>query len=145
MSASRRAETARREWTAFDWAVVRLVPRVHQEEFVNVGVLLHARTVETLLARIEPDWARVHALAADFDRVEGERQLEALRRVAAGGTEAGPIGLLPSSERFHWLTAPRSAVIQTSAVRAGRARDLGEALDRLFEEQCRSSASATGR
>lgn len=144
MSASRRGGAAR-EWTTFDWAVVRLVPRVHQEEFVNVGVLLHARTVETLLARIEPDWARVHALAADFDRVEGERQLEALRRVAAGGTEAGPIGLLPSSERFHWLTAPRSAVIQTSSVRTGRARDLKEALARLFEEQCKSSASTAGR
>jgi hypothetical protein len=126
-------------WIEFDWVVVRLVPRVHREQFVNVGVVLHARTAETLLARIEPDWERVHALGADFDRAEAERQLDGLRRVAAGGAAGGPIGLLPPSERFHWLTAPRSAVIQTSAVRPGRCRELGGALDRLFDEQCRGS------
>jgi hypothetical protein len=144
MSAARRATGAQPGWIAFDWAVVRLVPRVHQEEFVNVGVLLHARTAETLLARIAPDWERVRALAPDFDRAEGARQLEAVRRVAAGGGDAGPIGLLPSSERFHWLTAPRSAVVQTSPVRTGRCRELQAALDRLFEEQCRALAAGSG-
>jgi hypothetical protein len=126
-------------WTEFDWVVVRLVPRVHREQFVNVGVVLHARTAETLLARIEPDWDRVRALGAHFDRAEAERQLDGLRRVAAGGAAGGPIGLLPPSERFHWLTAPRSAVIQTSSVRPGRSTELGSALDRLFDEQCRGS------
>jgi hypothetical protein len=74
-------------WVEFDWAVVRLVPRVHREQFVNVGVLLHARTSETLLARIDPEWACVQALAPELDRAEAERQLESFRRVAAGGAE----------------------------------------------------------
>jgi hypothetical protein len=124
-------------WVEFDWVVVRLVPSVHREQFVNVGVLLHARTAETILARIEPDWDRVRPIAADLDRAEAERQLDSLRRIVAGGPGAAPIGLLPPSERFHWLTAPRSAVIQTSDVRPGRCTDLRKALDRLFDEQCR--------
>jgi hypothetical protein len=123
-------------WVDFDWAVVRLVPCVHREQFVNVGVLLHARTTEQLLARIEPSWDALRAFAPDLDRAEAERQLESFRRVAAGGGEGGPIGLLPPSERFHWLTAPRSAVVQTSDVRPGRGEDLRAALDLLFDEQC---------
>jgi hypothetical protein len=130
-------------WVEFDWAVVRLVPRVHQEQFVNVGILLHARTTETLLARIEPDWDGVRALAPDLDRSEAERQLESFRKVAAGGAEGGPIGLLPPSERFHWLTAPRSAVIQTSDVRPARGADPWVALERLFHEQCRVRTGST--
>ena len=123
-------------WIDFDYAVVRLVPRVHREEFVNVGVLLHARVAEQLLARIEPDWERVTSIDAQLDRTEAERQIEGMLSIVKGGEGGGPIGLLPPSERFHWLTAPRSAVVQTSPVHHGRCRDLDAALDRLFGREC---------
>jgi hypothetical protein len=124
------------DWIPFDYAVLRLVPQVHREQFVNIGVLVHARTEERLLARICPDWHRLEALGALPSRAEIEHQIEALLAIARGGENAGPIGLLPPSERFHWLTAPKSAVLQSSAIKTGRTRDLDQVVEQLFEEQC---------
>jgi hypothetical protein len=126
-----------RAWVEFEWATIRVVPSVHREEFVNVGVVLHARREEFLEARVEVPWARLDALASDLDRAALERHLDVFQRVARGEATAGEVALLPPSERFHWLTAPRSAVIQTSARRPGRTHDLPAELRRLFEEQCR--------
>jgi len=123
-------------WIAFEWATVRIVPSVHREEFLNAGVILHARREEFLEARIEVAWDRLAGLDPEIDRPAVERHLEAFMRVTRGDGDAGEIALLPPSERFHWLTAPRSAVIQTSERRPGRAHDLDDAIDRLFREQC---------
>ena len=124
------------DWIHFDYAVLRFVPQVHREQFVNIGVLIHARTTGRLLARIEPDWPRMEALGELPPRPEIERQVEALLAIARGDEDSGPIGLLPPSERFHWLTAPKSAVFQSSPIRSGRSQDLDQALQQLFDEQC---------
>jgi len=118
----------------YDYAVVRLVPCVPREAFVPVGVVLHARQARYLGARLrlEPDWLAAHCPGLDPE-IAG-RYLRAFERVAAGGTEAGPIGLLPPSERFHWLTARRSAALQTSEVHTGRTSDPAAALADLFRQ-----------
>jgi hypothetical protein len=131
-SADHSAET----WIDFEWATIRVVPRVHTGEFINVGVILHARTRELLALRIEPDFERLELLGADLDRAAVERHLDSYRRVAEGEADAGPVALLPPSERFHWLTSPRSSVVQTSEVHPGRSRDPRRELDHLFDEQC---------
>lgn len=120
---------------AFDYAVVRVVPRVEREEFINVGVVVHAPTLAFLGCRIEVDPARLAALlrgaaAPDLEAVTA--LLAGFRRVCAGARDAGPIAALPRVERFHWLVAPRSAVIQTSPVHGGLCEDPAAALDDLF-------------
>jgi hypothetical protein len=119
-------------WIDYEYCLIRLVPRVHLAEGVNVGVVLHARAAAFLGLRIhlEPE-----AWAACFPGLDVEmavRALEAWRAIAEGGASAGPIGLLPHGERFHWLSAPRSAVLQCSAVRGGRSLDPVATLDALF-------------
>ncbi len=128
-------------WIDYDDALVRVVPRVHLEVFVNVGVVAHARATGFLAARLYPDRMRVAALCPpplDLDRLA--RHLTAYGQVCRGGPDAGPLGLLPPSERFHWLTAPRSAVVQTCPVHAGRTRDPATTLATLFAA-CVSHAS----
>ena len=125
-----------RDWIDFEWATIRLVPSVHREEFVNVGVVLHARRAEFLDVRIEVPWERVDAIGPALDRAAIERHLAAFERIARGDARAGEVALLPPSERFHWLTAPRSAIIQPSDRRPGRDHDLSATLARLFREQC---------
>lgn len=123
----------------YDYAVVRAVPRVEREEFLNVGILLSCERRRWLQARIELDRARLLALCpgADVDAIC--RALAAIPRVCAGGAEAGPIGLLPQRARFHWLTAQRSAVVQTSTVHMGRCRhgDLDAVMERLLQRMVR--------
>lgn len=117
-------------WHDYDYALVRVVPRVHHEQFVNVGVVLHARTARFLGLRLGE---RVPlSLPPALTPALLHAHLAAYERVAEGGSDTGPIGLLSPSERFHWLTAPRSAVIQTSALRAGRTTDPAATLTRLF-------------
>ena len=122
---------------AFDYAVVRVVPRVERGEFVNAGVILFSRTARFLDARIELDAARLAALAPSLDRDVVQSYLDAIPRICAGGAEAGPIGLLSQSERFHWLVAPRSTIIQTSPVHAGVHAEPAAALAHLFEKLVR--------
>ena len=128
---------------AFDYALVRIVPCVERGEFLNVGVILFCRTRRFLDARIELDEARVRALwpAADLDEIRAH--LEAIPRICAGGPEAGPIGQLLLHERFHWLVAPRSTVIQTSPVHSGICLDPAATLEHLMDRMVRSPGSPT--
>jgi hypothetical protein len=116
---------------AFDYAVLRAVPRVEREEFVNAGVILHAPAADFLAAHVELDDARVRALFGDFDVSALHHALEIHALVAAGDPRGGPIAALPRSERFHWLVAPRSTIVQTSAVHSGLCDDPAATLDRL--------------
>ena len=119
---------------SFDYAVIRVVPRVDRGEFVNAGVILHSRTGRFLDARIELDRERLRALDPSIDCDVVESYLEAIRVVCAGNGEAGSIAALSQSERFHWLVAPRSTIIQTSPVHSGVHEDLPVALDGLFRK-----------
>jgi hypothetical protein len=114
-----------------------VVPRVERGEFVNVGVVLFARTARFLAARVALDRARLAALAPGFDPDPVERHLAAFVAVCEGRDDAGLIARLPPSERFGWLVAPRSAVIQTASVHIGRCDDPRAALDDLFDRLVR--------
>jgi molybdopterin-guanine dinucleotide biosynthesis protein len=121
----------------FDYAVVRIVPRVDRGEFLNAGVIVFSPTAGFLDCRIELDHARLLALAPSIDIAVVESYLEAIPKICAGGGEAGSIGDLPQRARFHWLVAPRSTVIQTSAVHSGVHEDPRAALEGLFEKLVR--------
>jgi hypothetical protein len=123
---------------SFDYAVVRVVPRVDREEFVNAGVILYCRDAAFLGARVELERPRVLALCPGADLATIEEHLAAIPRVCAGGEGSGPIGRLEQRERFHWLVAPRSTVVQVSPVHAGLCDDPRAALDRLFERMVRA-------
>jgi hypothetical protein len=122
----------------FDYAVVRIVPHVEREEFVNVGVVLFCDALDYLAARIEVDEARLLALTPGFDLTGVREHLGAMPRICAGGPGAGPIGALPLRERWHWLVSPRSAILQTSAPHAGLCGAPEQALERLLERLVRA-------
>jgi Protein of unknown function (DUF3037) len=117
----------------YDYAIVRVVPRVERGEFVNVGVIVSCDATGSLEARIELDPARVLTLDPGADIAAIRAALGAIDAVCAGSATAGSLGKLTARERFHWLVAPRSAVIQTSPVHTGRTTDPGDALEHLFE------------
>ena len=119
--------------SSFDYAIVRVVPRVERGEFINAGVILFCRTRRFLGARIALDAPRLVALAPKVDINEVERYLRTIPLVCAGGPGSGPIGALPMADRFHWLVAPRSAMIQTSPVHSGLCDSPAAALDQLLE------------
>ena len=121
----------------YDYAVVRVVPRVERGEFVNVGVIVSSDAAGYLAARIEFDPARLLAIDPGADLAAIEAGLAAIPTLCAGGPEAGAIGRLSLRERFHWLVAPRSTMIQTSAVHTGRRQNLAAALDALLERMVR--------
>lgn len=125
------------EMHAFDYAVVRVVPRVERGEFVNAGVIVFSRTARFLGARIDLDAARLTAMDPSIDCEVVRSYLDAIPRVCMGGEDAGPIGALSQSERFHWLVAPRSTIIQTSPVHSGVHADPGAALEHLFAKLVR--------
>ncbi len=118
----------------FQYALLRVVPRLERGEVMNAGVVLFARRAGFLEARVRLDEERLAALAPDVDARPLARQLEAIARVAAGDAAAGPIALLPPSERFAWIVAPSSTAIQTSAVHVGVCSQPEDELRRLFEE-----------
>ncbi|MCU1350120.1 MAG: hypothetical protein JWO56_3150 [Acidobacteria bacterium] len=126
-----------RELCSFDYAVVRIVPRVERGEFVNAGVILFCSTEAFLASRIALPRERLLALAPSIDLPLIESHLEVIPRVCRGGPEAGPIGELPQRARFHWLVAPRSTVIQMSPVHSGVHHDPEAALASLFEKLVR--------
>ncbi|MSQ09743.1 MAG: DUF3037 domain-containing protein [Dehalococcoidia bacterium] len=117
----------------YSYAIIRVVPRVERGEAVNVGVVLFARTMRYLQARVDLPLARLAALAPTLDLPAVERHLAAFQAVAAGDANAGPVAALPPSERFHWLTAPRSTIIQTSPVHVGYSADPAAALGYLMD------------
>ncbi len=118
--------------SSFDYAIVRVVPRVEREEFINAGVILYCLTQRFLGARGALDPQRLRALSPDADVELVQGHLDSIPRVCAGGRNAGPIGQLPQKERFHWLVAPRSTILQTSPVHSGLCADPQAALDALF-------------
>lgn len=122
---------------SFDYAVVRVVPRVEREEFVNAGVILYCSTLRFLAARVELDAGRLLALAPDVDVELVHSHLASIPQISAGGRDAGPIGALSPVERFDWLVAPRSTMIQTSPVHAGLCADPQHALDRMMDRMVR--------
>ena len=117
---------------AFDYTIVQVVPRVDRDERINAGVILFCPAAAFLGCRIALDARRLRALAPDADVAAVEAQLEAVRAVCAGDAAAGPIARLSPSERFHWLSTPRSTVVQPSPPHAGLCDDPAAALDRLF-------------
>jgi Protein of unknown function (DUF3037) len=117
---------------AYDYSVIRVVPDVARGEFLNAGVVLFAKTQRTLLARIALDEERLLALAPEADVAAIRSHLESIARICEGGEAAGPHATLSASERFHWLTAPRSTVIQLSPVHSGICDDPASEADRLF-------------
>lgn len=119
---------------AFDYALVRVVPRVERGEFVNAGVILFCSTAGYLQSRIELDRARLQALAPSIDVAAVESYLQIIPKICAGGGDAGSIGQLPQRARFHWLVAPRSTIIQTSPVHSGVHEDLDAALTGLVQK-----------
>jgi Protein of unknown function (DUF3037) len=121
----------------FQYAVVRVVPRVERGECVNAGVVLFCRPRGYLEARVELDERRLLALAPDIDLDTVRGHLDALRRIAAGDAAAGAIAALPASERFHWLVAPSSTIIQCSPVHTGLTDDPAGELERLVAQLVR--------
>jgi hypothetical protein len=121
----------------YDYAIVRVVPRVERGEFVNVGAIVSCKQAGYLKARIELDEARVLALAPTLDLAPVRATLAAIPGICEGGAAAGPLAPLSARERFDWLVAPRSSAIQTSPVHTGRCDDLDLALDKLIERMVR--------
>ena len=121
----------------YDYAIVRVVPRVERGERINVGVILSCADAEFLDARIEIDAARLLALDPALDLESIRAGLGAIPAVCAGGPGAGAIGALPQRGRFRWLVSPRSTMIQMSPVHTGRTTDPAAALDRLLETMVR--------
>lgn len=121
----------------YDYAIVRVVPRVERGEFVNAGIILSCDIERILRAGIELDEAALKALDPDVDLEIVRNALVAIPAVCAGGPEAGAIGKLSPRERFHWLVAPRSTIVQTSPVHTGQCSDLQAALEHLMSRMIR--------
>jgi hypothetical protein len=121
----------------FQYAIVRVVPRVERGECLNAGVVLLCRPRRFLGARVGLDESRLRALAPGVDPATIEEHLAAIERIAAGDTAGGPIAQLGQGERFHWLVAPSSTVIQPSEVHTGLCDDPAVELDHLFEQLVR--------
>ncbi len=117
----------------FEYTIIRLVPRVEREEFINVGVILFCKESRFLEARIELDEQRTRAFAPGIDLDDVRSHLAIIPLVCEGGPAAGPVGEFDQAERFRWLAAPRSTVIQTSPVHSGEARDPAAELDHLLK------------
>jgi len=118
--------------SSFDYAIIRVVPRVERGELVNAGVILFCLEQDFLQARVEVNEARLRALWPEIDLELVRQHLEAIPKICAGSPEAGPIARLSLRERFHWLVAPRSTMIQVSPVHSGLCETPERALDELF-------------
>jgi Protein of unknown function (DUF3037) len=133
--------SVRQRSVAYDFAVLRAVPHPHIGAFVPVGVVLHARTVDYLGMRSVTDTDELRSLVPEVDAELLARYLRSVRAICDGDESAGPVALTPPSERFHWLTAPRSDVIQSSPVHEGVCFDPERELDTLFRTYVRRSSS----
>ena len=126
-----------RDHSSYDYAIVRVVPRVEREEFVNVGAIVSCPALDFLHARIEVDEQRLRALDPAIDIEAIRMHLASIPAICSGGAEAGPIGRLSRRERFDWLVAPRSTTIQTSKVHTGRCSDPAKLLEHLLNTMVR--------
>jgi hypothetical protein len=118
----------------FEYAVIRIVPRVEREEFLNVGVIVYCSKLQFLQSRFDINRERLSAFCSKLDLEQVEENLHAFERICAGGNGAGPIGKLDMSSRFRWLTATRSTVLQSSKVHPGFCDDPSETLDSLYRQ-----------
>ena len=121
----------------YDYATIRVVPRVEREEFVNAGVIVSCATQKMLVAAIELDESRLRAIDPGVDVELVRRHLAAFEKISAGGKDAGPIGQLPHRARFYWLTARRSSIIQTAPVHSGRCVDTRTLVEHLLDRMVR--------
>ena len=125
------------ELCTFDYATIRLVPRVEREEFFNVGVILSCPARRFLDSRIRLDEAKLKCFAPDAEAETIRHYLDIIPKICAGAAEAGLIGRLTERERFYWLTAQRSTIIQSSAVHTGLTCDPANTLESLFKKLVR--------
>jgi hypothetical protein len=120
--------------SSFDYAVIRVVPRVDREEFINAGVILFCKERRFLRARVALLPERVRALWPESDLNLIDLHLAAFTRICEGTPGAGPIAQLSQAERFHWLVSPRSTTVQVSAVHSGLCEDPEMTLERLIQQ-----------
>jgi hypothetical protein len=118
----------------FEYAVLRVVPHVEREEFLNVGIVLLCAKQKFLKARFEIKSSRLNLLCKSLDFDQLTTHAKSFELICAGGKEAGPIGTLPIAERFRWLTATRSTILQSSKVHPGLCENAGEKLEDLFSK-----------
>jgi hypothetical protein len=128
----------------YDYAIIRVMPRVDRGEQINVGVVVSAVDADYLDARIDDDLSRLLVLDPDLDLEAVRAALNTIPAVCAGGAGAGPLGDLPSRGRFRWLVSPRSTIVQMSPVHTGRG-DAPAALTRLYDTMVRRPAPETAR
>jgi hypothetical protein len=129
---------------SYSYAIVRVVPHVEREEFVNAGVVVFCDALDYLAACVDLDEARLLALAPDADLLVVRRHLEAIPRICAGAAEGGSIGALPLRERWHWLVAPRSTILQMSPAHTGLSEDPAAELERLLDRVVRRGSAHRG-
>jgi hypothetical protein len=122
------------EQELFEYAVVRVVPRVEREEFLNVGVILYAHKPKFLQCRFSLDKIKLLAMAPELDTAEVEAHLKSFEMICSGSAESGPIGKLDPASRFRWLTATRSTIVQTSKVHPGFCKEPAKALQKLHAQ-----------
>ena len=125
------------ELRTYDYAIVRVVPRVERGEFVNAGIIMSCDVERILKARIELDETALSALDAGVDLEVVREALATIPLICAGGASAGPIGNLSARERFHWLVSPKSTIVQTSPVHTGQCADPDAALEHLMKRMVR--------
>ena len=122
-----------REKCLFEYAVIRIVPRVEREEFVNVGVIVYCPAQSFLAVEFEINEQKLRTFAPHLEIAEIEKHLRAFEQISRGGDDAGAIGKLAAGARFRWLIAPRSTIVQTSPVHTGFCEDAKTALNRLLD------------
>jgi hypothetical protein len=131
-----------RDLRTYDYAVVRVVPRVERAEFVNAGIIVSCDVDRILEAKIELDEAAVLMLDANVDLELVKQSLASIPKICAGGAAAGDLGKMAPRERFHWLVAPRSTIVQTSPVHTGQCSSIPAALEHLMNTMVRRSVRA---
>lgn len=122
------------EKNLFEYAVIRVVPKVEREEFLNVGVVVYCAQRKLLQAKFQLDEKRLISFCGNCDVQEISEYLQSFEKICAGSADSGPIGKLPIAERFRWLTATRSTVVQTSKVHTGLADNVHGIIDRLYDQ-----------
>lgn len=118
----------------FEYAIIRIVPKVEREEFLNVGIILYCKDLKFLNAKYTVNKERLNAVCAEVDCKEVEEHLQSFEKISKGDKEGGPIAALDLPSRFRWLTATRSTILQTSKVHPGFCEDPQETLEKLYRQ-----------
>jgi hypothetical protein len=116
----------------FEYAIIRFVPKVEREEFINVGVILFCKDLNFLELKYQLNITKLVAIGPQVEAKEVEQNLQAFKKICEGDSSSGPIGTLSPAERFRWLTATRSTMIQSSKVHPGLCENAALLLDKLF-------------